>query len=178
MNALFFLAALCASQPTWAESSADVVNELASVELPEPPLEDPPDAETAAARTDRLQTNLRCPVCQGLSVADSPSDAARAMGTRIEELVNQGYTEDQITSYFVDRYGAWVELEPPDEDHKALFLAPVALVAIGGILLLAWGRNGRKRAVQSDESKTPTHTPDPTLEPWRTRILNELGEAN
>lgn len=178
MGTLILLAALLGTQPSWAESSADVVSELASVELPEPPLEDPPDADTAAARTDRLQTNLRCPVCQGLSVADSPSDAARAMGTRIEELVNQGYTEDQITYYFVDRYGAWVELEPPDEDHKTLFLAPIAVVLVGGILLLLWGRRERTAATQTDDAQFPIHTPDPALEPWRSRILEELGEVN
>jgi len=178
MGTLILLAALLGAQPSWAESSADVVSELASVELPEPPLEDPPDAATAAARTERLQTNLRCPVCQGLSVADSPSDAARAMGTRIEELVNQGYTEDQITYYFVDRYGAWVELEPPDEDHKALFLAPIAVVLFGGILLLLWGRRERTAGTQTGDAQFPTHTPDPVLEPWRARILEELGEVN
>ncbi len=178
MNTLLLLAALFGALPSWAESSADVVAELASVELPEPPLEEPPDPNTAAARTERLQTNLRCPVCQGLSVADSPSDAARAMGDRIEELVNQGYTEEQITYYFVDRYGPWVELEPPGEDHKALFLTPIALILIGGILLLFWGRNERKTSSQSSDSQVPVHNPDPDLEPWRTRILEELGEVN
>jgi cytochrome c-type biogenesis protein CcmH len=178
MGTLILLAALLGTQPAFPESPADVVSELATVELPEPPLEDPPDAATAAARTDRLQTHLRCPVCQGLSVADSPSDAARAMGTRIEELVSQGYTEDQITYYFVDRYGAWVELEPPDEDHKALFLAPIAVVLVGGFLLLIWGRRERKMGTQTDDSPSQVHTPDPAIEPWRNRILEELGEVN
>jgi len=178
MGTLLLLVAMFGTPPSWAESSADVVTELASVELPEPPLEEPPDAATAAARTKRLQTNLRCPVCQGLSVADSPSDAARAMGARIEELVSQGYTEDQITYYFVDRYGPWVELEPPDEDHKALFLAPVALVLIGGILLLVWGRNERRVSHKNGDSRAPIHTPDPDLEPWRIQILEELGGVN
>lgn len=178
MGTLLLLVAMFGTPPGWAESSADVVTELASVELPEPPLEEPPDTATAAARTKRLQTNLRCPVCQGLSVADSPSDAARAMGARIEELVSQGYTEDQITYYFVDRYGPWVELEPPNEDHKALYLAPIALVLLGGFLLLIWGRRERKMGTQTGDSPSPTHTPDPALEPWRVRILEELGGVN
>ena len=93
-----------------AGDDADIVEELANAQLPDPPLEGPPEEATAVARTERLQKALRCPVCQGLSVSDSPADAARAMGNRIEELVRQGYTEDQITEYFVDRYGAWVEL--------------------------------------------------------------------
>jgi len=158
-------------QPIWAlDDTTDIVEELGSVEMPESPLESPPDPATAAARTERLQTNLRCPVCQGLSVSDSPSDAARAMGDRIEELVLEGYTETQITNYFVDRYGAWVELEPPREDHQTLFWAPVAAVAVGLIGIVVFGarrREGNQEAVHQ-------YTPDPSLAPWRARIMTEL----
>jgi len=171
VTALLWFALAVASLPTQAaDGDRDVVAELASVEMPEPPLEDPPDEATATARTERLQTNLRCPVCQGLSVSDSPSDAARAMGDRIAELVREGYTEDQITDYFVDRYGAWVELEPPSEDHQALFWTPVVAVGLGAIGLFVFGR----RRDPPDHASEDAHIPDPELEPWRGRILAEL----
>jgi len=154
-------------------ATAETVAELSSVELPEPPLEDPPDAATAASRTKQLQSDLRCPVCQGLSVGDSPSDAARAMAQRIEELVQQGYTEDQITSYFVERYGAWVELEPPSGQHQALFWAPIGAVGLGLLGIAAFGRRKKEQP-----SSAVAYTPDPGLEPWRARILAELdGDA-
>jgi len=157
------------------EEDADVVAELAAAELPDPPQEDPPEAAVAKARTDRLQKALRCPVCQGLSVADSPSTAARAMGDRIQELVEEGYTEEQITEYFVDRYGAWVELEPPSGEHQALFYAPIAAIGLGAILLLVW--SSRRREDDSAPQGTLTiPAGDPTLAPWRARILAELGE--
>ena len=47
-------------------------------------------------RTYALGKILRCPVCQGLSVADSQSDAAVAMKNRIQELVALGYADEQI----------------------------------------------------------------------------------
>lgn len=149
-------------------SESDVVAELASATLPDPPLENPPGEPLATERTERLQKALRCPVCQGLSVSDSPSDAARAMGDRIEELVRQGYTEAQITEYFVDRYGAWVELEPPSEKHQALFYAPLVAVAVGAIILVVFGsRRQNKSPHQSVQL-------DPNLADWRQRILAEL----
>ena len=164
-----------------AASGQDVVQELATVQLPDPPLEEPPPEAIATARTERLQKALRCPVCQGLSVSDSPSDAARAMGDRIEELVREGYTEAQVTEYFVDRYGAWVELEPPSEEHRALFWAPFIALMIGIVGLAVWARS-RPSSVQESESvsNAPTlPTPDPDLAPWRARILSELdGEAS
>ena len=58
-----------------------------AVPLLEPPAYDPPDAETARLRTRAAAKGLRCPVCQGLSVADSNADSARAMYDRIAELV-------------------------------------------------------------------------------------------
>jgi len=139
--------------------------------LVEPPLEAPPSAEVAEARTGRLTKALRCPVCQGLSVSDSPSDAARAMGDRIEELVSLGYTEDQVTEYFVDRYGPWVELEPPAEGwNQVLFIAPAVVVLLGLLLL---GMRWRRRQPTS-ERVVDAYTPDPALAPYRQRILDEL----
>jgi len=165
--------ALCAATPAVAAGDdADIVEELANAQLPDPPMEDPPEEATAVARTERLQKALRCPVCQGLSVADSPADAARAMGNRIEELVLQGYTEDQITEYFVDRYGAWVELEPPKEEHQTLFIAPFVGLSLGVLVLLVWAR----RREDGEPEAVPSYSPDPALSQYRDRILAELDE--
>lgn len=152
---------------------ADIVAELANAQLPDPPMEAPPGEKIAVARTERLQKALRCPVCQGLSVSDSPADAARAMGDRIEELVRQGYTEDQITEYFVDRYGAWVELEPPQEEHQTLFIAPFVGLGAGLVGLIVWAR--RREHVEPAPAPA-AYQPDPALGPYRERILSELGE--
>lgn len=169
--------ALVAMHPVaQAADDADVVAELGSVELPDPPLEDPPAEAIAVARTERLQNALRCPVCQGLSVAASPSDAARAMGDRIEELVREGYTEEQVTEYFVDRYGAWVELEPSTTEHPALFVAPLVVLGFGIVGLGVWARARQRRetTVQATNNPAPLPTPDPELGEWRARILAEL----
>ena len=86
--------------------------------------------------------------------------------------MRQGYTEDQITEYFVDRYGAWVELEPPQEDHQALFIAPFVGLGLGLVGLVVWAR----RREDGQPVVRPTYRPDPALAAYRERILNELGE--
>lgn len=155
-----------------APASGDVVAELKAAQIDEPPLEDPPDEATAKARTERLTDALRCPVCQGLSVSASPSDAARAMGDRIEEMVKMGYTEDQITEYFVDRYGAWVELEPPSEGlHRLLYIAPLIVVGVGGI----WAFLVYRQRREQDDEGAPEVSADDGLDAYRARILEELG---
>jgi len=159
-----------------AHGAADnIVEELANAQLPDPPLEPPPSTAIATARTARLQKALRCPVCQGLSVADSPSTAARAMGDRIAELVQSGYTEAQITEYFVDRYGAWVELEPPTEDHGALFYSPVIALALGIIFIVGTHRRRQKGEAEAEADEAQPNEPaNDDLHPWRARILAEL----
>jgi len=154
-----------------AESPASPSAE-AAVPLEEPPAFEPPDPETVVARTREVAKGLRCPVCQGLSVADSNADSARAMHDRIEELVAQGYSEEQISDYFVDRYGAWVRLEPEAEGMAlVIFVMPAALLVFGGLWLAARGR--------SPEANAESPTADPTdyeEDEYRKRILAELGE--
>ena len=45
------------------------------------------------ARVQALGKQLRCPMCQGLSIADSSSSAARAQMDKVRELVAAGRTD-------------------------------------------------------------------------------------
>jgi cytochrome c-type biogenesis protein CcmH len=72
----------------------------------------PGTSPSAAERSDRLAAELRCPDCQGLSVADSPTAAAREIRRQIDELVAGGATDAEVRAHFVERYGAWILLAP------------------------------------------------------------------
>ena len=52
--------------------------------------------EALEARTEEVAGLLRCPVCQGLSVADSPASMAVNMKAQTKELLAQGYNQEQI----------------------------------------------------------------------------------
>jgi cytochrome c-type biogenesis protein CcmH/NrfF len=89
------------------------------------------DRPEAEARARDVGAGLRCPVCQGMSVADSPSASARQMYGLIVDLTAEGYTADQIRDYFVGRYGEWVLLEPPMQGNWLVWLAPAVALGIG-----------------------------------------------
>ncbi len=135
----------------------------------------PPGPEPAPAEVDTithgLAKQLRCPVCQGLSVADSPSESAIAMKLRIRDLVAQGYTEEQIVDYFVSRYGEWILLAPPMRTNWLVWLAP----AFVGGLALAW-----VAAVVARWRREPEPLPsDVGLMPkdaYEQRLLEEISE--
>ena len=100
-----------------------------------------PAALTNAERVDRITSELRCPVCQGLSVRDSSSETARAMKDLVARRVAEGRTDDEIRAEFTRSYGDWVLLSPPLLSASALvWLAPLAVVVLGALIALRRAR--------------------------------------
>ena len=97
---------------------------------------DPLEAEKEA-RVMRLGKQLRCAVCQGVSIADSPASMARAQLDKVRELVSENKTDDEIYAYFIERYGEWVLLQPTTGGlNSVLWLGPLALLGIGLIVIV------------------------------------------
>ena len=93
---------------------------------------DPLDDETR-----RIAKQLQCPVCQSVSVADSPSELAGQMRGVIRRKLEQGETEPQILAYFVERYGDGALLEPPRRGFSlAAWVVPVAVLAGGALVVV------------------------------------------
>jgi cytochrome c-type biogenesis protein CcmH len=64
------------------------------------------------ARTSSVAAQLRCPVCQGLSIQDSPSDLAQSMRAVVRDQLAAGKTPDEVKAYYVSKYGEWILLAP------------------------------------------------------------------
>ncbi len=110
-----------------------------------------PQPISAADRVDRVAAELRCPVCQGLSVADSPSETARSMRALVAQRVAEGRTNDEIRAEFVRSYGDWILLSPPLLSPSGLvWLAPLLAIAFG--TWLAWRRARAPVPVPADIS--------------------------
>jgi cytochrome c-type biogenesis protein CcmH len=93
-----------------------------------------------------IASQLRCVVCQNLSVADSPSEMAHQMRDLIRERLAAGERPDQVMAYFVQRYGEWVLLAPPARGlNLVLWLAPFGAVAGGLALVVTLVRRWRRR---------------------------------
>ena len=101
----------------------------------------PVAADQLARRTHEVASLLRCPVCQGMSVADSKAEMAVNMKGQVRELLQRGYTEEQILTYFERSYGQFVLLEPKFEGVNALvWIAPILALLIGAAAGLAVAR--------------------------------------
>ena len=98
--------------------------------------QDPLD-QTREARVQLIGKQLRCAVCQGVSIADSPASMARAQLDKVRELVSAGKTDQEIYDYFVERYGEWALMEPKKSGVTlGLWLAPVLLLVLGVLLII------------------------------------------
>ena len=151
--------------------------EEVGVALEEAPLLSPPGMEEVEQRTYDLGKVLRCPVCQGLSVADSQSDAAVAMKNRIKELVALGYSDDQIIDYFIGRYGEFVLLQPKSE-HWFVWWMPLFGLCVGvGIVALRWRSDSTSDSeTVLDTSIASTEDSSMETDKYRARLLAELED--
>jgi cytochrome c-type biogenesis protein CcmH len=114
------------------------------------------DPPTSAQRAERLDAELRCPVCQGLSVADSPSSTARAIADDVARRVATGQSDQQIRRYYVGRYGPGILLSPsgtPGALAQALPLLLATGATAGVVLALRRGRRRRGRLADAQDEE-------------------------
>ncbi len=120
-----------------------------------------------------VAAQLRCVVCQSLSVADSPSETAHQMREIVRERLAAGETPEQVKAYFVEKYGLWILLSPPRQGFSLLVWVVPFAGLLGGLVLVAllvrrWSR--RPGAAMGE-----TH---PVDEATRQRIKRELAELD
>jgi cytochrome c-type biogenesis protein CcmH len=119
----------------------------------------PPAPRAAAtdleAQVREIALQLRCPVCQGLSVGDSPSELATEMRTLIREQLQQGKTPAQVLEYFAQRYGEWILLAPPKRGFNLIiWVLPFVLLPIGAAAVYLGARRW-VRGTTAGESPPP-----------------------
>lgn len=113
--------------------------------------------ETNADRVMAIARTLKCPVCDGESVAESNADASLQIRADIAKRLDQGQTADQIRAYYAspDRYGPGVLLTPSSSGISSLvWIIPVIALVISAAVLVAlfrrWQVRGDVHATAAD----------------------------
>lgn len=129
----------------WAAVAAVLVFTLVAAAQPSGP-------RTDADRVSTISAELRCPVCQGLSVADSDSETARNIRTDIARRISEGQSSAEIRDAYVARYGEWILLRPERRGVTGLvWLVPpvAAAAATAGLVAVLWRWRHQRRFTPS-----------------------------
>jgi len=104
-------------------------------------------------RFQHLSAELRCPMCQNETLADSNAPIAHDLRRQVFEMIQAGKSDDEIKAFLVDRYSQFVLYKPPVEPSTwLLWFGPLVLLVIGGIVVAV---QVRRRARQSPADTTP-----------------------
>tara|TARA_B110000967_G_scaffold192585_1_gene219331 strand:- start:527 stop:901 length:375 start_codon:yes stop_codon:yes gene_type:complete len=83
-----------------------------------------------------IYKNLRCLICQGQSIADSNSDFAATIKLVVQDLKNEGQTNDEIYSFLISKYGEWIVYQPTfNKNNFLLWALPYFVLVIGGMVI-------------------------------------------
>jgi cytochrome c-type biogenesis protein CcmH len=111
------------SRLAWIVTGALAVFVIASTVTAPDPSED---------RARALGMLIRCPVCQGESIADSPSQTARDMMALIDQRIEEGLSDQQILDELLASYSGALLLDPPVSGSTLwVWLAPIVAFAVG-----------------------------------------------
>jgi len=139
---------------------------LSAVALAQAPMQKDLDA-----RLKRLETELRCLVCQNQTLADSNAPLAEDLRREVRELANSGKSDADIKAYLVARYGDFVLYRPPLQSNTwLLWIGPFALLAGGASI---WYAIVRRRRGSDDDPSTSETAPAEAVARARQMIYEE-----
>jgi cytochrome c-type biogenesis protein CcmH len=98
--------------------------------------QDGTESEITDDEVNDVASELYCPICENVPLDVCPTQACADWRAEIRELLEQGYTDEEVQEYFVDRYGVRVMGEPPKTGFTSLvWILPYIGLGIGLLVL-------------------------------------------
>lgn len=130
--------------------------------------------KSLAERTQSIAEGIRCPTCEGQTVANSTVYAAKAIEADIGRRLRAGQTPAQIRAYLVSRYGTSILESPPAHGITALlWVLPAVIVPAAAVALIVGFRRVRPgpalpvseedRALVAQALQSPTSSTEGTV---------------
>lgn len=137
-----------------------------------------PRPQTLDQRVHDVASQLKCLVCQGESVADSPATLSQQMRGIIRQQLQSGKSEQEVIQYFESRYGDSILWSPPWQGFTALaWLVPIALL-LGGTFLLffvlrGWHTQSVRASLEGDDT-VPEDIDENEMQYYQRQLEQEL----
>lgn len=117
----------------------------------------PAPPATVAQRAAAIEAEVRCPSCEGISVAQSSAATAVAIRQAVTARIRAGQSDARIESFLIGRYGPSILLSPPVGGGVGLvWIVPGAALALGlaGLGAFFWRRRQLTPVVVTDADRT------------------------
>ena len=122
-------------------------------------------------KVESIGAVVRCPVCQGMPIADSPATMAVEMMNLVHEKVAAGQSEEEIINYFIGRYGEWVLLKPTTKGFNLFvwILPPIALF-LAFLFIVYRAKAAKNTNVSQVQESQVAYDNDDTIEAIRREV--------
>ena len=132
------------------------------------------DVPVGEQRAQSLNREIMCPICPGESLDQSQHILAVQMRGIVDEKLAEGWSDEEIRDFFVERYGASVLLEPSRRGFTILvwIIPPLGGVAAVAGLFLVLRSMSRPRPRDPGSSR-----PDRLSGDERTRYFERIEAA-
>jgi cytochrome c-type biogenesis protein CcmH len=134
---------------------------LAALALALPVTAQEPNPTPSADEVNAIAKNMFCPVCENTPLDVCGTAACAQWRQQIADLLVQGYTQDEIYTYFAQQYGDRVLAEPPRHGlNWLIYIAPPAMIIIGAFYLVQYMRKNRTDLAEIAAGEKPTGEAD------------------
>lgn len=97
----------------------------------------PFETDAQRERFLRFTHDLRCPKCQGQTLAGSDAGVAVNLKDQLHRLILENKSDQEIIDFMVARYGDFVLYNPPVQPNTyLLWFGPIAIFVIGGVVFV------------------------------------------
>jgi cytochrome c-type biogenesis protein CcmH len=101
---------------------------------------------TDAERVEALASSIKCPFCNGESLAESQSSVAAEYRVIIAQRVADGATDDEVIDEFAANFGNSYILDTSTSGWSlALWIVPILAIAAGAAVVAWMYRSGKQR---------------------------------
>lgn len=108
-------------------------------------------------RAQGINQSIMCPTCPGESIDQSQNPLAAQMRKIVLEKLEDGWTNEQIDDFFVERYGPSVLLEPPRQGFNIIvWIVPPLIIIVAGLVLFLVLRGMRNLSPAHNRSTIPS----------------------
>ena len=136
------------------------------------------DDLTVDQRAYQLSQQLMCPVCDGQTLDQSQAQISQDMKSVIRNKLEDGETNEQIRTYFIQRYGEAVLAAPVSSGFNLVAWVMPFAIFVGGVLIVANALRRMKKQPKLHAEEAETRIDTVTRDEHRSQEEDHYNDDN